>query len=236
MDENLEEFSTKINKEHPDIRKLMERFSSDFLHLKKCVPQIFAVFNQLVASFKRGAILFICGNGGSFSDAIHIKGELAKSFERKRPLTDKKVTKNLFTLPYGKELIKNLELGFPVVVLGESHSLRSAYENDRNPVYAYAQELNSFLCRIKDGLFLGISTSGNAKNITAAMSTAKAYNILTISLTGPSGGETAKIADLSLKVPGKTTAETQENQLPVYHLLCKMIEAYFFPGNTRSKI
>ncbi len=236
MDENSEGFLSKINKEHPDIKKLMERFSLNFPRLKKCVPQILAVFNQLIVLLKRGTILFICGNGGSFSDAIHIKGELAKSFERKRPLTDKKIIKNLSALSYGRELIKNLELGFPVVVLGESHSLRSAYENDRDPVYAYAQELNSFLCRIKDGIFLGISTSGNAKNVIAAMSVAKAHNILTISFSGPDGGEMAKIADLSLRVPGKSTADIQENQLPIYHLLCRMIEAYFFPENTRNKI
>ncbi len=236
MNGNSEDFLTKINEEHLDIRKLIEHFSLNFPHLKKCIPQIFAVFNGLVVPLKRGAILFICGNGGSFSDAMHIKGELAKSFERERPLTDKKIIKNLSVLPYGKELIENLEFGFPVVVLGESHSLRSAYGNDRDPIYAYAQELNSFLCRIKDGVFWGISTSGNARNVIAAMSVAKAYNILTISFTGSDGGKMAKIADLSLKVPGKTTADIQENQLPIYHLLCKMIEAYFFPGNIRSKI
>jgi phosphoheptose isomerase len=112
MNENSEEFLSKINKERPDIRKMVEHFSLYFPHLKRCVPQIFAVFNQLVVSFEHEAILFICGNGGSFSDAMHIKGELAKSFERERPLIDKEIIKNLSHLPYGKELRGNLELVF----------------------------------------------------------------------------------------------------------------------------
>ncbi|MCD6083769.1 phosphoheptose isomerase [Candidatus Aerophobetes bacterium] len=214
--------------EHPKVRKLLEEFVADFPHLRESVSQIIKVFEQLASSFKRGDVLFICGNGGSFSDAMHIKGELAKSFEKRRPLRDKELIKKLSTLPYGEELIENLELGFPVVVLGESHSLRSAYENDRNPIYAYAQELNSFLCRIKGGIFWGISTSGNAKNVVAAMSLAKAYGIPSISFTGPDGGRLARMADLPLKVPGKDTANIQENQIIVYHLLCRMLEAYFF--------
>lgn len=225
---DLEKFLIKIKERHPEIRKPLEDFAFNFPHLRESVDQIVKVFKQLASSFKRGRILFICGNGGSFSDAVHIKGELAKSFERKRPLSEEKVIKNLSILPYGEQLVENLEPGFPVVVLGESHSLRSAYENDRNPIYTYAQELNSFLCRIKDGIFCGISTSGNAKNVIAAMSVAKAYGIPTISFTGPGGGKLAEMADFSLKVPGENTANIQENQIIVYHLLCRMIEIYFF--------
>jgi len=225
---DFEEFLTEVNGKHPEIGKLLERFVLDSPHLRNCTSQIVRVFNQLVLSFKNQGILFICGNGGSFSDAVHIKGELAKSFERKRPLSEEKVIKSLSILPYGEQLVENLEPGFPVVVLGESHSLRSAYENDRNPIYAYAQELNSFLCRIKDGIFCGISTGGNAKNVIAAMSVAKAYGIPTISFTGPGGGKLAEMADFPLKVPGENTAKIQENQIIVYHLLCRMVEAHFF--------
>ena len=129
----------------------------------------------------------------------------------------------------GRQLLDTLELGFPVVVLGESHALRSAFENDRDPVFSYAQELNAFLHGLRDGVFFGISTSGNAQNVLAAMSVAKAYQCPTISFTGPGGGDLANLADLPVKAPGQSTADVQENQFPLYHLLCKLIEAHHFP-------
>jgi len=116
-------------------------------------------------------------------------------------------------------------------VLGESHGLRSAFENDRDPRFSYAQELNSFVPYIKTGVLMGISTSGNAQNVTAAMTLAGAYGLTTISFTGPDGGQLAKLADIPWRVPGENTPEIQENQLPLYHGLCMMIEQHFFPND-----
>ena len=196
--------------------------------LSEARENLLRCYRAIVNVFEKGGILYICGNGGSFADAIHIKGELAKSFEKARPITDQQVIARLKSTELGSNLLDNLEQGLPVIVLGESHSLRSAFENDPYPVFSYAQELNSFLGRVTPGILIGISTSGNAKNVAAAMTVAQAYKITTISFTGPNGGQIAKMADIPWQAPGDSTADIQENQLILYHALCKMIEAHFF--------
>ena len=186
-------------------------------------------FGAIADVFANHGILYLCGNGGSFADAIHIKGELAKSFTTPRPLTDPAVIARLKESDVGPELIDNLEQALPVVVLGESHSLRSAYANDRDPVYSYAQELNAFAAHVSPGILLAISTSGNAANVIAAAALARAYQLTTIAFTGPDGGRLAELADIPLRTPATppTTWLIQENQQTLYHALCLMIEAYF---------
>jgi D-sedoheptulose 7-phosphate isomerase len=185
-------------------------------------------YKTVVEVFDRGGILYICGNGGSFADAVHIKGELGKSFASLRPMTDAGVIAKLNATAVGKKLATGLEMGFPVVVLGESHSLRSAYANDRDAELIYAQELNSFAGHIKTGALLGISTSGNSRSVIAAMTLAAAYGIPTIALTGPDGGDMAKPATIPWRAPGTTTYAIQENQVVLYHAWCRMIEAHYF--------
>lgn len=184
-------------------------------------------YGAVAAAFESGGILYVCGNGGSFADAVHIKGELAKSFELTRPITEEHVRSKLQQCG-DNTLLDNLEVGLPVVVLGESDSLRSAYENDRDARLVYAQELNSFVPWIKAGVLIGISTSGNAENVVAAMKLARAYGLTSISLTGPAGGKMAELSDIDWRAPGACTADIQENQLPLYHTLCRMLEARFF--------
>jgi D-sedoheptulose 7-phosphate isomerase len=190
---------------------------------------LLAACQAIIDCFDKGGILYLCGNGGSFADASHIKGELAKSFARKRTVTDEALLKKLQSSDTGKRLAETLEVGFPVVVLGESHSLRSAFENDRDPVLHYAQELHAFAAHIKRGVFLGLSTSGDAQNVYAAMTLAAALDLTTISFTGPAGGKLAEIADIDWRTPaGTNPSEIQEEQLPLYHALCLMIEANYF--------
>lgn len=186
-------------------------------------------FAAIVDTFENHGILYLCGNGGSFADAMHIKGELAKSFIDPRPIADPDVLARLKQLEVGPALSDNLERGFPVVVLGESHSIRSAYANDRDPRFIYAQELNAFASHITPGVLLAISTSGNAANVIAAATLAKAYQFTTIALTGPDGGRLAELADILLRTPADppVTWCIQENQQPLYHALCLMLEAHF---------
>lgn len=192
-------------------------------------PALIDSFWAIVEVFENHGILYICGNGGSFADAMHIKGELAKSFSTPRPIADPDVLDRLKQLELGPGLIDDLEEALPVVVLGESHSLRSAYANDRNPQYIYAQELNAFAAHIRPGILLGISTSGNAANVIAAVTLARAYQLTTIAFTGPDGGRLVELADIPLRTPSDpaTTWRIQENQQPLYHGLCLMLEAYF---------
>ena len=236
---------TKKNGTSPlpdNIHEIAEKTFSRYPSLVGSREGLLRAYDAIAAVFQQHGILYLCGNGGSFADAMHIKGELSKRFETSRPLRDPELISRLNQNDIGKQLIANLEVGFPVIVLGESHSLRSAYENDRDPTLAYAQELYSFtpLHNRKQhaqedlsmppiaSVLMGISTSGNAANVIAAMTLAKATQFTTISFTGPQGGPLAQLADIDWRVPGDSTAEIQENQVPLYHTLCRMIEIHFF--------
>lgn len=195
--------------------------------LSACVRSVLAVHAELVRMYDMGGKLLTCGNGGSNADAMHIVGELCKSFERKRPLRND-ITSKLSALPFGAELSAHLEMGLAAVALGFNGSLKTAVEND-NPLrdIAFAQETIA-LAKAGDVL-LAISTSGNAKNCLMAMSTAKACGARTVSLTGPKGGRMAEAADVAMKAPGDSVKVIQEAHIVLYHTVCALIEAHYFP-------
>ena len=194
--------------------------------LQNIMPDIIRAFMGIYQVIEKGGTLFICGNGGSFSDALHISGELMKSFELRRPLRES-IRNRLINFPSGDILAKSLEEGLRCIVLGTNLSLASAIQNDcatRN--MGYSQELYN-LARSGD-ILLGISTSGNAQNVNYAAITAKAKGLTFISLTGKYGGKLAELADISIKAPSEKTDKVQEIHARIYHTLCKMLEAYFF--------
>ena len=214
-----------------EVVTILDNLFQRFPVLTEIRDSLICACQNIVCNVKKGGILYICGNGGSFADALHIKAELGKSFERKRPISDPAVLSRLRHTTEGQRLAENLEVGLPVIVLGESHGLRSAFENDCIPTFTYAQELNSFAAHIRPGVLLGISTSGNAQNVISAVILAQAHQMATIALTGPHGGRLAEIAQISLRVPVAKScpADVQEHHLPVYHALCRMVEAHLFP-------
>lgn len=195
--------------------------------LADCEPDLLRFHQGITAAFAKGHVLYCCGNGGSQADAMHIAGELCKSFERKRPLPEA-LSERLAVLPFGQELTQHLEAGLPVVSLGLNAALKTASENDSHQYgIAFAQELVA-LARPGDVL-LAISTSGASTNCRMAVSAAKALGMTTLALTGPAGGKLAEEADLALRAPGAATAIVQEAHLALYHALCAMVEAHFFP-------
>lgn len=195
--------------------------------LAVCVDALLQLHEALVRTYDSGGKLLICGNGGSNADAMHIAGELCKSFERKRTLSAEFVSA-LKPLPFGEELAAHLEAGLAAIPLGFQGSLKTAVEND-NPLrdIAFAQEAEA-LVRPGDTL-IGISTSGNAANCLMAMSVAKAKGGTVVSLTGPKGGKMAAFADIAVKAPGDTVKVIQEAHLALYHTMCALIEAHYFP-------
>lgn len=195
--------------------------------LAGCVDALTELHGALVRCYDGEGTLFTCGNGGSNADAMHIVGELCKSFERKRPVPLERL-EALTDLPFGAELSQHLEAGLRAVALGFNGSLKTAVEND-SPMrdIAFAQELNA-LIRPGDVL-IAISTSGNAPNCRMAMSVAKAYGGVAVSLTGPKGGAMAEFAGIALKAPGATTKEIQEAHATLWHTICCLIEAHYFP-------
>ncbi|MHB0858924.1 MAG: D-sedoheptulose-7-phosphate isomerase [Anaerolineae bacterium] len=153
---------------------------------------------------------------------------MLKSFALPRPLPAA-LQERLRALPHGDDLAANLQAGLRAHVLGVNPVLLSAVANDI-PVsgIGYAQELNA-LARPGDVL-LGISTSGRARNVLLAVTTAKALGLTTIGLTGRAGNALATSVDIAMCVPEVETYRVQELHLVLYHQLCLMVEAHFFGG------
>ncbi len=174
----------------------------------------------------QGKVLLI-GNGGSCADCEHIVGELMKSFYLKRPLSDaQKERINAETSPIFPDAAEKLQRGLPAISLASHPALSTAVQNDLDPLLAAAQQVVAYG---KPGdVIIGISTSGNAKNVRIAVSTAKALGLASIGLTGGSGGMLESLCDCSIAVPGCSPADIQELHLPVYHTICAMLEEKFF--------
>lgn len=203
---------------------------SNSLHLKSlfqrcpalqiCETSILEAFAILRDCFRSGSKVLICGNGGSASDTEHWAGELLKGFLSKRPL------QNSLREKLGNDLADNLQGSLPVIPLTGFPALRSAFANDCDDAYGYAQLV---LGLGKPGdVLIGISTSGNAANVCYAMSTARALGIKTIALTGGMGGKITALADLSIIAPANEVYLIQELHLPIYHCLSLMLEEEFF--------
>lgn len=202
---------------------LIERYPM----LKSCKNDLTEAYCLLRDSYKAGGKLLIAGNGGSAADAEHITGELMKSFKKKRPLSnDMKEKLQSADKVMGAYLGEVLEHPLPAIALVGHEALSTAFLNDKEGTAVFAQQLLGF--GKKGDVFLGISTSGNSRNVLYAAVTAKAMGIAVIALTGASGGKLAALADVVVCVPETETFKVQELHLPVYHCLCLMLEDYFF--------
>ena len=126
----------------------------------------------------------------------------------------------------GDELASKLEGTLRAIPLTSMPALSTAFINDVDPTLTFAQMLYGY--GNKGDVFLGISTSGNSKNIIKALQVAKVKGIKTIGLTGASGGKMKEYCDVTIKVPEIETFKIQEFHLPIYHCLCAMLEADFF--------
>jgi D-sedoheptulose 7-phosphate isomerase len=181
---------------------------------------ILAAFTLLHTCLRAGGKLLLCGNGGSAADADHWAGELLKGFKRTRPLP----ASARAGLP--DPLAAALQGALPAIPLTGFPALASAFGNDVDPTFIYAQ-LTHALGRPGD-VWIGLSTSGNAANVCAAAQVARARGLATLGLTGATGGKLAPLCDLSLRVPATETFRIQEYHLPIYHCLSLMLEDAFF--------
>ena len=168
-----------------------------------------------------------CGNGGSAADAEHITGELMKGFKLKRLLTDEQRNALISAFPTdGAYLADHLQQAVPAISLVSQSSLSSAFINDVAPDMVFAQQVLGY--GNAGDVLLGISTSGNSKNVVNACKVARAFGIGTIGMTGEHGGKLMEICDITIRVPACETFRVQEYHLPVYHALCAMIEKELF--------
>lgn len=150
-----------------------------------------------------------------------------KRFEKPRPVPKDFSEKLVAVDPeLGPGLAKNLEQGLMAIPLVAHEALTTAYINDVDGLGVFAQQLYGF-GRTGD-VFLGISTSGNSKNVLNATVVARAEGIKVIGLTGAKGGKLAEVSDVAIKAPETETYKVQECHLPIYHCLCLMLEDHFF--------
>ncbi len=204
---------------------LVERYPS----LESAKNDIVAAYLLLEESYENGGKLLVAGNGGSAADAEHIVGELMKGFKLPRKpeadFAEKLVAENQ---ELGAVLAENLQGALPAIALDGHPALSTAYMNDCEPLLCFAQQVNGYG---KSGdVFLGISTSGNSKNVLFAATTAHAKGMKVIGLTGAKDSKLKDMSDVCIKAPQTETYMIQELHLPIYHCLCLMLEDKFFFG------
>ena len=209
------------------IKSILDELITRYPVLESSKGDIAAAYELIKASYDKGGKLLIAGNGGSASDSEHIVGELMKGFTRRRPMgEDFKLKLMQADSELGSELGAKLQGALPAIALTGHNALSTAYANDVDGSFIFAQQLYGY--GSEGDVFLGISTSGNSRNILAAAAVAKAKGIKTIGLTGGTGGKLKEAADCAIVVPVSETYKIQELHLPVYHALCRMLEETYF--------
>lgn len=210
-----------------ELKKHVELLISRYPVLECCEDSIIRAYFMLEESYVTGHKLLVAGNGGSAADSEHIVGELMKGFKLSRKL-DKAIAQKLIeeNQELGKILAENLQGALPAIALDGHLALSTAYMNDCEPLLCFAQQVNGY--GVEGDLLLGISTSGNSKNILYAAVTAHAKGMKVIGLTGAKNSKLEQMSDVCIKVPQTETYMIQELHLPVYHCLCLMLEDRFF--------
>lgn len=205
------------------IDSLIERYPA----LEVCETEIIAAYEILEETYNNGRKLLVAGNGGSASDSEHIVGELMKEFKLKRKVYAPQIDRLMkIDIEMGAILADHLQGALCAISLVGEPSLNTAFMNDAVPVLIFAQQVNGLGCT--GDVFLGISTSGNSKNILYAAVTAKSKGLKVIGLTGKNENRLMEFADVCIRVPEIETYKIQELHLPVYHCLCLMLEEKFF--------
>lgn len=220
LEHKLEKHVDLLMRRYPQLECVREDFINAYLAMEEC--------------YENGGKLLIAGNGGSAADAEHMAGELMKRFKIFRPVSEEYAKRLEEIDPIrGAELAKNLECSLMAIPLVAHEALTTAYINDVDGLGVFAQQLFGY--GNAGDVFLGISTSGNSKNIMNATVVARASGIRVVGLTGAKGGELSAVADVAIKVPECETYMVQELHLPIYHCWCLMLEDKFFGSDEEEK-
>lgn len=155
----------------------------------------------ITEAFRRGNKVLFCGNGGSAADAQHLAAEFSGRF-----YTDREA--------------------LPAEALHCNTSYLTAVANDYSYDVVYARLIQG-IGREGDVL-IGLSTSGNSKNIVEAFKVAKAKNMITMGFTGETGGAMKELSDYLLNVPSMDTPRIQESHIMIGHIICQLVEEMYF--------
>ena len=213
LKENVKKHVDLLIKRYPELNVIEDSIVNAYLILEEC--------------YRNGGKLLIAGNGGPAADAEHIAGELMKGFKLPRKLrTDFAERLIEADEEMGSVLAVSLQGALPTIALDGHPALSTAYMNDCEPLLCFAQQVNGYG---KEGdVLLGISTSGNSKNILYAAITARAKGMKVIGLTGAKNSRLEHLSDVCIKAPVTETFMVQELHLPIYHCMCLMLETAFF--------
>jgi len=195
----------------------MENLLKRYPELSSCKEAIENARELIISTYKNGGKVLVCGNGGSAADSEHIVGELMKGFLSKRTVTDERLPEHLR---------EKLQGALPAISLPSQTAVLSAFINDCDPEMLYAQLVYGY-ARDND-LVIGLSTSGNSKNIVNALEVAKCVGAKTLAMTGEKESKLSALCDVTIKVPETETYKIQELHLPVYHYLCAEVEEEIF--------
>lgn len=210
-----------------EVTKILDTLIARYPDLSTVREAVEEAYRILEECYSRGGKLLIAGNGGSSADAEHIVGELMKGFVKRRELSgERKAALEAADPEHGRALADKLQEGLPAIALSGHPALSTAFLNDVDGDMIYAQQVWGY--GTEEDVLLGISTSGNAKNIDYAVTAARAKGMKVIGLTGRDGGRLGARADAAVIVPEQETYRIQELHLPVYHALCLMLEERFF--------
>ena len=164
-------------------------------------PQIEQAAQMCLSALRDGHKIIFCGNGGSAAQSQHLAAELVGRYKLNRP-------------------------ALPALSLTVDTSNITAIANDYSFEQIFARQLEGVGCA--GDVLIGLSTSGNSRNVTLAMQQAKKMRVRTIALVGAKGGEIATLADLALAVPADTSAHIQELHIATGHLICDIIESSLY--------
>lgn len=167
----------------------------------QCSAAALEAASVIAASLKAGGKLMLCGNGGSAGDAQHIAAEFVATLDHQRPRP-----------------------GLRALALTTDTSFLTAYTNDFGYDGVYARQVETL--GDAGDVLIGISTSGNSKNVCAAVEAAKEKGIITIAMTGQSGGALAGLADHLLAVPASDTPFIQETHIALGHAITAEVEIF----------
>ena len=165
--------------------------------LKNNLPKIIDAANIIIKAFKTRNRVFFCGNGGSAADSQHIAAEFVGRFQKERE-------------------------AWPAIALTTDTSALTALGNDYTFDIVFSRQLQAL--GQKGDVLIGITTSGNSKDVIEAVKQAKLMGITSIVVTGGTGGAILPLADLSLVAASAKTARIQESHLVMFHAICELVE------------
>ena len=187
-----------MNSINQEIKNTIRESSNIILSSENLSEKIEKAINEIIKCFSTGNKIIIFGNGGSAADAQHIVAEFIGRFQKER---------------------KSL----PAIALTTDSSIITSLSNDYSYDIVFSRQCESLV--LKGDVVIGISTSGNSKNVLEGIKTAKSLGAITIALLGGNGGIIGNNVDIPIIVESTNTARIQEVHRVIYHIICGIVES-----------